>query len=100
MMLTLVGAGYGIGFLAASKIPVCQRPDVVIRPLAIDSAVITTYLLRPDSNDLSASLERFIRSEERRVGKERVSTCRSRWSPDHEKKKCTKTDSYHHTTTT
>src|SRR3546814_16506863 len=27
------------------------------------------------------------RSEERRVGKECVSTCRSRWSPDHEKKK-------------
>src|SRR3546814_16214164 len=29
----------------------------------------------------------FIRSEERRVGKEGVSTCRSRWSPYHEKKK-------------
>src|SRR3546814_11039139 len=29
------------------------------------------------------------RSEERRVGKECVSTCRSRWSPDHEKKKST-----------
>src|SRR3546814_15387513 len=27
------------------------------------------------------------RSEERRVGKECVSTCRSRWSPSHEKKK-------------
>src|SRR3546814_15688512 len=27
------------------------------------------------------------RSEERRVGKECVSTCRSRWSPFHEKKK-------------
>src|SRR3546814_19462539 len=27
------------------------------------------------------------RSEERRVGKERVSTCRSRWSPYHSKKK-------------
>src|SRR3546814_20895932 len=27
------------------------------------------------------------RSEERRVGKERVNTCRSRWSPYHEKKK-------------
>src|SRR3546814_8930500 len=25
----------------------------------------------------------FLRSEERRVGKEWVSTCRSRWSPDH-----------------
>src|SRR3546814_15548885 len=27
--------------------------------------------------------ERLERSEERRVGKECVSTCRSRWSPDH-----------------
>src|SRR6056297_4152194 len=31
------------------------------------------------------------RSEERRVGKECVSTCRSRWSPYHEKKKNTAT---------
>src|SRR3546814_12527510 len=30
-----------------------------------------------------------LRSEERRVGKECVSTCRSRWSPDPEKKKLT-----------
>src|SRR3546814_13374195 len=29
----------------------------------------------------------LVRSEERRVGKECVSTCRSRWSPDHSKKK-------------
>src|SRR3546814_18614194 len=38
------------------------------------------------------ALERFVtqwdmRSEERRVGKECVSTCRSRWSPYHAKKK-------------
>src|SRR3546814_5552060 len=31
------------------------------------------------------------RSEERRVGKECVSTCRSRWSPYHSKKKTTST---------
>src|SRR3546814_13759263 len=31
-----------------------------------------------------------VRSAERRVGKECVSTCRSRWSPIHEKKKKTK----------
>src|SRR3546814_19083170 len=31
--------------------------------------------------------ERRLRSEERREGKECVSTCRSRWSPYHEKKK-------------
>src|SRR3546814_14408031 len=34
-----------------------------------------------------ASLHRHGRSEERRVGKECVSTCRSRWSPYNEKKK-------------
>src|SRR3546814_14553550 len=34
------------------------------------------------------------RSEERRVGKECVSTCRSRWSPYHEKKKHTKSPQY------
>ncbi|MDY1449058.1 LysR family transcriptional regulator [Pseudomonas aeruginosa] len=60
MMLTLVGAGYGVGFMTATKIPVSQRPDVVIRPLAMDSTVITTYLLRPESSSLSVSLERFI----------------------------------------
>src|SRR3546814_20720902 len=33
--------------------------------------------------------ERYvIRSEERRVGKECVSTCRSRWSPYHSKNNC------------
>src|SRR3546814_16206710 len=34
------------------------------------------------------------RSEERRVGKECVSTCRSRWSPDHKKKKNKKVNDY------
>src|SRR3546814_17288067 len=38
------------------------------------------------SEVLAVKLQRQ-RSEERRVGKECVSTCRSRWSPDHEKKK-------------
>src|SRR3546814_19041653 len=35
------------------------------------------------------------RSEERRVGKECVSTCRSRWSPYHYKKKKLNTITYH-----
>lgn len=60
MMLTLVGAGFGVGFMTATKIPVSQRPDVVIRPLALDAAVMTTYLLRPENGNLSATLERFI----------------------------------------
>src|SRR3546814_17969786 len=32
---------------------------------------------------IGKKLDFVIRSEERRVGKECVSTCRSRWSPDH-----------------
>ena len=60
MMLTLVGAGYGVGFIRATRIAASLRPDVVIRPLAMDSAVITTYLLRPVSEDLPVSAERFI----------------------------------------
>src|SRR3546814_18096645 len=39
---------------------------------------------------------RASRSEERRVGKECVSTCRSRWSPYNEKKKSTNTRSTDH----
>src|SRR3546814_18968589 len=38
-----------------------------------------------------------VRSDERRVGKECVSTCRSRWSPYHLKKKqCTNNIPLHH----
>src|SRR3546814_12075593 len=37
--------------------------------------------------NLSVGTIKIARSEERRVGKECVSTCRSRWSPDPSKKK-------------
>src|SRR3546814_13967217 len=37
-----------------------------------------------DTGELEGQI---LRSEERRVGKECVSTCRSRWSQDHKKKK-------------
>src|SRR3546814_3211965 len=36
-----------------------------------------------DGADFGIERARGERSEERRVGKECVSTCRSRWSPDH-----------------
>src|SRR3546814_11789684 len=39
--------------------------------------------------DLAAESPLLLRSEERRVGKECVSTCRARWSPYHSKKKTT-----------
>ena len=59
MMLTLVAAGYGIGFTTAARVACCKHPHIVIRPLAVDSAVITTYLLRADCVNSSISLERL-----------------------------------------
>src|SRR3546814_15234006 len=45
---------------------------------------VTDYLIKPiDRNELRARTRTQIRSEERRVGNECVSTCRSRWSPYH-----------------
>src|SRR3546814_13763420 len=54
--------------------------------LGISSAVHARQqrAVKVQANQLSVRLER---SEERRVGKEGVSTCRSRWSPYHYKKK-------------
>src|SRR3546814_20222674 len=47
------------------------------------------FALRKHSADLDMPYTKWKddRSEERRVGKECVSTCRSRWSPYHYKKK-------------
>ncbi|MHC6224673.1 LysR family transcriptional regulator [Pseudomonas sp. X10] len=60
MMLTLVSAGFGVGFTTATRVAISPRPDVLTRPLAVESAVITTYLLRLGGGDAPASLERFI----------------------------------------
>jgi len=61
MMLTRSGSeGMASASTTAAKIAISQRDDVVARPLAADSAVITTYLLRLRSDELSPSLERFL----------------------------------------
>lgn len=59
LMLTLVAAGYGLGFASASQIAVCRHPEVVVRPLAGRTLVLTTYLLHPDVEP-SGQLSRFI----------------------------------------
>ena len=59
MMHTLVAAGYGVGFTTAARVAICQYPDIVSRPLAIESAVVTTYLLRLDNDSPSLPLERL-----------------------------------------
>jgi len=60
MMLALVGAGYGIGFITINRFALCRRSDVVVRPLTGDAAVTTTYLLYLANPNLTASLARFI----------------------------------------
>ena len=59
LMLTLVAAGYGLGFASASQITVCRHPEVVVRPLAGRTLVLTTYLLHPDVEP-SVQLSHFI----------------------------------------
>lgn len=59
LMLTLVGAGYGIGFAISSQVALFQRDDVVVRPVAGRVPMLVTYLLYAD-HELSDSLSRFI----------------------------------------
>jgi DNA-binding transcriptional LysR family regulator len=67
MMLALVGAGYGVGFVSAERIAVIRQPDVVVRPLALDDAVLTTYLLTKVDEDASERLEAFIERVRREI---------------------------------
>src|SRR3546814_16674884 len=56
--------------------------------LAFSLAFSRIFWLREERQAMSVALFATAdRSEERRVGNECVGTCRSRWSPDHYKKK-------------
>ena len=59
LMLTLVAAGYGLGFASEAHIAACRNSDVVARPLAGRSPMLTTYLLHRDA-PTSEQLGRFI----------------------------------------
>src|SRR3546814_13181027 len=66
--------------------------EVIYDQVSSDRFRHGTKLLRwrPDKAPAQCTRDQLIhevRSEERRVGKECVSTCRSRWSPYHSKKK-------------
>src|SRR3546814_1257863 len=65
-------------------LPISGNPDGVWNNLI---AVPEARFSRRDGDDITLALPDSItaaqRSEERRVGKECVSTCRSRWSPYH-----------------
>ncbi|CAJ0723299.1 HTH-type transcriptional regulator HdfR [Ralstonia pickettii] len=58
VMLTLVGAGYGIGFAIASHVQTLNRPDIAVRPLA-GTPMLSTYLLRR-LGEPSEPIKRFL----------------------------------------
>src|SRR3546814_15636675 len=87
--------GHGIGLAPDNVVkdpeaPILQRcshpKNVVVAADYPDGAVGLQYaprLLQPGMGEGVVSAQRIERSEERRVGKDCVSTCRSRWSPYH-----------------
>src|SRR3546814_16110446 len=56
-----------------------------VQPVALTASINSRSLQlnQPHQWARFSWIRRLIRSEERRVGKECVSTCRSRWSPTH-----------------
>ena len=60
----LVAAGYGVGFSSAAHLAGCHQADVVVRPLADETASLTTYLLRPEG-EIMEPLRQFIDRVER-----------------------------------
>lgn len=47
VMMALVSAGYGVGFANASLLSRYEHPEMIARPLAGRSAVLTTYCYGP-----------------------------------------------------
>ncbi|HCB1211890.1 LysR family transcriptional regulator [Alcaligenes sp.] len=67
MMLTLVAAGYGLGFATMAHIAICKHPEIVARPLGVEGSILTTYLLTPDiapSPQLSGFIDRVMENAE------------------------------------
>src|SRR3546814_2047550 len=69
--------------LAVAALPATAPPAWGVEP----DEMLDDPVLEQRARDLSAEIRCVVcqneRSEERRVGKECVSTCRSRWSPYH-----------------
>src|SRR3546814_7136372 len=81
----IVGAGYmgrGIALHVPAGTPGMRIAAISNRTLSqAERAFHDAGCATPRRVDTAAGLQSAIRSEERRVGKECVSTCRSRWSP-------------------
>ncbi|WP_181298986.1 LysR family transcriptional regulator [Pseudomonas sp. Q2-TVG4-2] len=59
LMMALVAAGYGLGFSSLARIAELNNPDVVTRPLAGKTTMLTTFLVRRDIQP-SEPLNRFM----------------------------------------
>jgi DNA-binding transcriptional LysR family regulator len=59
LMMALVSAGFGLGLIGAAHIEASREQGVVARPLAGRTPMLTTYLLRLDSEP-SETLARFV----------------------------------------
>ena len=59
LMMALVAAGFALGLAGASQIASCHESNVVARPLAGRTPMLTTYLLRLDREPMEP-LARFI----------------------------------------
>lgn len=68
VMLTLVGAGYGIGFAPALQLQTLQRSDITIRPLAGMHHSLSTYMLRRQGEP-SPLLLRFLQRVEQEAAR-------------------------------
>src|SRR3546814_3121593 len=80
------GAIVAIG-TSAELAPLADEADAVIeaRGCVVTPGLVNTHhhLFQTLTRALPGAINVSLRSEERRVGKECVSTCRSRWSPYH-----------------
>lgn len=62
LMITLVAAGFGLGFATEAHLSTCNHPAIVTRPLAGRTPLLTTYLLRRNTEppqELSRFIERI-----------------------------------------
>src|SRR3546814_17522710 len=78
------------GFAAVDQVAPAQIAAIAMRAQTMTrfAGQRRTYLDLVDADAIDELDQIFVqRAEERRVGKECVRTCRSRWSPYHEKKK-------------
>src|SRR3546814_739567 len=73
-LLAGIGEGVAVAALGAAAASFSNPDRLFALFMSTNMGLVTAYLF---------FLPRIIRSEERRVGKECVSTCRSRWSPYH-----------------